>query len=301
VNYWEKHNKPEGLLWRSPDLELLGKFYQNNISEMKPVEIAFYKTSIEARDSEEREKEEIKRREIEKVDALEKLALMDTVIAEFSHRMNNLAGTVPIRIEIIKENIDTKDPKNVKAIRQLDGITNDVKLLLDAALEIKRSNQSRVPEFININEELEIAIARVWSSNPNADERIRIVRKMTEYLPPLYLERNKFLDTLASMVQNGMDAMPEGGTLSVTTQLNYFEKTKFVAIIVRDTGVGIPARNLHRIFDLFFTTKQEGVGFGLWRDKMFIKKNGGNIEVNSVVGEGTTFTITIPVKSDAIK
>ena len=94
------------------------------------------------------------------------------------------------------------------------------------------------------------------------------------------------------MVANARDAMPAGGTLSVVTGCD--KGTVFAEIA--DTGTGIREEHLDKIFDSFFTTKGEvkGVGLGLSVCYGFIKDHGGDIEVKSQVGEGTTFTISLP-------
>ncbi len=96
---------------------------------------------------------------------------------------------------------------------------------------------------------------------------------------------------LMNLVQNAIQAMPNGGMLRV----NLSQASDAVAIAVQDTGVGIPPKNLSRIFDPFFTTKPpgEGTGLGLSTSYGIVARHGGRIDVGSVVGEGTTFTILL--------
>ena len=110
-----------------------------------------------------------------------------------------------------------------------------------------------------------------------------------------------------NMIFNAIEAMPTGGELRVTTRRGNAQKAKklslhstdIVEITFADTGCGIPPENLGRIFEPFFSTKEEveGVGLGLWIGYGIIQKHKGAIEVDSKVGEGTTFTITLPVIS----
>ena len=130
-------------------------------------------------------------------------------------------------------------------------------------------------------------------------ERTRVDKDITANLPLIYVERKKLLDTLFSIVQNGVEAMPEGGTLTLATRLGSLGDQPCIEVVVSDTGVGIAADDLPKIFDLFFTTKAKGLGFGLWRDRMFAKNLGGDIDVNSTVGEGTTFTIKLPATAES--
>ena len=94
------------------------------------------------------------------------------------------------------------------------------------------------------------------------------------------------------MIANARDAMPDGGTLSVTTK----SVGQDVHIEISDTGIGIREENLDKIFDAFFTTKDniKGVGLGLSVCYGFIQDHGGDIKVQSKRGEGTTFTIILP-------
>ena len=238
--------------------------------------------------------------ERERADAAEKLALMSQVAAEFAHRMNNLAGTIPPRVEMARENLDPRNARDARVLKQLDSISRDARLLLDAAQEIKKSTEARAAEFVDVNAELEIALGRVWSSKPEAEGRIQVVKELSEGLPQVYAERNKLVDTLVSMIQNGVEAMPQGGTLTLATRRGTIKDRPCIEIAISDTGVGIPADHLPKIFDLFFTTKEKGLGFGLWRDRVFVRNLGGDIEVRSQVGKGTTFTIKIPVPADML-
>jgi len=104
---------------------------------------------------------------------------------------------------------------------------------------------------------------------------------------------NQLRQVFLNMISNARDAMPEGGTLNITTS----QKNGFVEIQISDTGVGISRENIDRIFDSFFTTKDsvKGVGLGLSVCYGFIKDHGGDIKVDSAVGEGTTFCILLPI------
>ena len=105
--------------------------------------------------------------------------------------------------------------------------------------------------------------------------------------------KNQLRQVFLNMVANARDAMPDGGTLSVTTGGD----SDTVYVEVTDTGTGIREEHLDKIFDSFFTTKGEvkGVGLGLSVCYGFIEDHGGDINVKSQVGEGTVFTISLPV------
>jgi PAS domain S-box-containing protein len=114
----------------------------------------------------------------ERAAAAERLAVMSQVAAEFAHRMNNLAGTIPVRVNLAKGNLRADNPRDAKVIRQLDGIAGDALQLLQAAQEIKRTTEVRAPDHVVINELLEIAIGRVWSSRPDIEGRIAVKKPL---------------------------------------------------------------------------------------------------------------------------
>ena len=122
---------------------------------------------------------------------------------------------------------------------------------------------------------------------------IHIASTLTEGLNPVNASKNQLRQVFLNMVANARDAMPGGGTLSVVTGGDADK----VYVEISDTGTGIREEHLDKIFDSFFTTKGEvkGVGLGLSVCYGFIEDHGGDIEVKSRMGEGTTFTISLPV------
>jgi len=124
-------------------------------------------------------------------------------------------------------------------------------------------------------------------------EKIRLKVSHAPNLPPVMAHGNEVQQILLNLLSNARDAMPDGGELSIRTEI----RGDCVAIDVTDTGMGIPPENLDRIFDSFFTTKHpgKGMGLGLYIAYNLAKKHGGEIQVKSQVGVGTTMTLRFPV------
>jgi two-component system NtrC family sensor kinase len=122
---------------------------------------------------------------------------------------------------------------------------------------------------------------------------INMVSSFAEGLALVNASKNQLRQVFLNMVANARDAMPNGGTFTVTTGGD----GENIVVKIADTGMGIRKENIDKIFDSFFTTKGEvkGVGLGLSVCYGFIKDHGGDIEVKSQEGVGTTFTITLPV------
>ena len=97
-----------------------------------------------------------------------------------------------------------------------------------------------------------------------------------------------------NLISNGVEAMPEGGTLAIRAVENRPEGT--VSVSVRDTGCGMTPEVLAKLFQPLFTTKARGIGLGLVVVKNLIQANGGHIEVQSEPGQGTTFSVTLPAE-----
>jgi signal transduction histidine kinase len=153
---------------------------------------------------------------------------------------------------------------------------------------------------VQINEIVQAVLEQIQSSLPLMERHIEYKLALADNLSPVYAARKGIYDAVFNLVNNAVQAMPNGGTLAIATRSIVTRNRRQVEIEIRDTGIGISPQNLPRIFDLFYTTKSDGLGLGLWQARASIRAHGGEIDVRSHEGEGTTFTITIPV-SDRIQ
>ncbi len=130
-------------------------------------------------------------------------------------------------------------------------------------------------------------------------ENIKIIKNLDQQVPILLVDANQIQQVFMNILLNAADAMPEGGNLQVSSL--YQPGDDYVQIIFTDTGCGIPTENLDKIFDPFFTTKSDkkGTGLGLAVSYGIIERHRGHIEVQSTVGQGTTFVIKLPVQAVA--
>jgi two-component system NtrC family sensor kinase len=127
---------------------------------------------------------------------------------------------------------------------------------------------------------------------------VEIHTDFPENLPSLKASASELQQVFFNLVNNAIDSMNnQGGTLTILCR----KKQQFIIITLSDTGKGIAEANLERIFDPFFTTKPVGKGTGLGLSICYgiVEKMGGRIEVQSSVGAGTTFTVTLPLKTKA--
>jgi two-component system NtrC family sensor kinase len=127
------------------------------------------------------------------------------------------------------------------------------------------------------------------------EQTIGIERAFDETLPEIMASPAQLRRVFLNMLRNARDAMPTGGTLHVETVRHDY----VVEVRIADTGVGIREEHRNRIFDAFFTTKgkMKGVGLGLSVAYTSIKAQGGDIRVESTLGKGSTFIVTLPLHS----
>jgi signal transduction histidine kinase len=126
--------------------------------------------------------------------------------------------------------------------------------------------------------------------------RVRLTLDVPGDLPLVMLDRNLFARAVTNVIENALHAMPGGGALTIRAR----SAEEVVLVEVIDTGVGMDAEAIARIFEPYFSTKATGTGLGLTIAKRNIELTGGTIEVSSAKGVGTTVTITLPAAAQAV-
>jgi signal transduction histidine kinase len=176
------------------------------------------------------------------------------------------------------------------ALREVDricGLVNDL-------LSFARPSTPNV-SLENLNEIVE-SIARILETE--AKERgVQIERRLAANLPRIFIDQEQIKQVCMNLILNAIQSIEGDGVLEVSSRLlTKNGSEQFVQIGVRDSGVGIPEKDLENIFNPFFTTKKEGSGLGLSISHQIVQEHGGYIVVESQVGKGTTFFINLPVK-----
>jgi len=132
-----------------------------------------------------------------------------------------------------------------------------------------------------------------------AEQQVRVVRQLEEDLPPLLLDAELMRNCIANFITNAAQAMPGGGEILLGAALDR-DRSGWLILTFRDQGNGIAAEDLDKIFQPYFTTKEVGIGLGLAITERIVKEHGGEIEVESSYGEGTTFTVRLPTGEDTL-
>ena len=220
----------------------------------------------------------------------EKLAAMGRLTSQIAHELNNPLYGIMNTLELMK----TEIPVGNKRRKLLDMSLSETVRVTDMLRKMlsfsKPDQEERAPVDINtiLDEILLLYEKQLW------EHSIKMVHSFADHLGKVFASKNQLRQVFLNLISNARDAMPEGGRLTVATEGDDY----FVHITIADNGVGIKEEHLDLIFETFFTTKTDsvkGVGLGLSVCYGFIKDHGGDIKVESRPGEGTTFTISLPV------
>jgi PAS domain S-box-containing protein len=129
---------------------------------------------------------------------------------------------------------------------------------------------------------------------------IEIKRVYESVIPKVYIDTDLIHQVLWNLFANSLDAMPRGGQIRITVRKTTLFLRDAVEILISDTGTGIPAHELDKVFEPFYTTKSDGTGLGLAMAQQIIDDHGGTIDVKSTEGKGTTFYIKLPVGNEKL-
>jgi two-component system, NtrC family, sensor kinase len=230
----------------------------------------------------------------------EKLAAVGRLAAGVVHEINNPLATIAACAESLEKRIEEgafNDSPDAEDLREYLGLIRDeafrCKTITNGLLDFSRLRAGqRVP--VDITEVIK-ATARLVSHQQRGDN-IQIVIEAAAGLPSVSGDVGQLQQAVIALAANAIDAMPEGGTLT----LRAIRSDSRVLVQVRDTGIGIAPENMTKIFDPFFTTKDVGRGTGLGLAVCYgiLSDHGGRLDVRSTVGVGTTFTITLPVADE---
>ena len=123
---------------------------------------------------------------------------------------------------------------------------------------------------------------------------VEVFRAYDPNCPEAMLDARELRKAFLNLVLNGMEALSEGGRLTVST--SYAPETRMVTVVVEDTGIGMSEETLSRMFDLFFTTKSQGTGLGMALARSVIDLHAGELAINSALGKGTRVTVRLPIE-----
>lgn len=222
-----------------------------------------------------------------------KLAAVGEMAAGIAHELNNPLTTVTGFTELILEDLSPAAQYRTElemVQREARRATDVVRRLLDFSRQGERT-RSRA----DLNEIVEDVVALTHHLIHTSG--VQLVLEQGGDLPWVSVDRNQMKQVLLNLIHNALQAMPEGGSLHISTATRLRDGRSWLTMSVRDSGIGIQSQDLDRVFEPFFTTRGErgGTGLGLSVTYGIVTDHGGVIEVESLPEVGSTFTVWLPI------
>jgi two-component system NtrC family sensor kinase len=220
----------------------------------------------------------------------EKLASLGKMAAGVAHEINNPLTSILINTHLMLEKLE-KRHEFFENLSLIADETSRCTQIVKGLLEFARQNP---PQKVSTNINDLIERTTLLLENQASFQNIRIVKELDHSLPPIKLDKSKIQQVFWNLMLNACQAMPKGGQILISDKLS--EDKKYIEVRFIDNGLGIPKENLIKLFDPFFTTKGSGTGLGLAVSYGIIQQHEGKIEVKSELGQGTVFTLSLPLQ-----
>ena len=218
-------------------------------------------------------------------------ATLGRLAAGLTHEIRNPLGVLFLHIDLLEEEFRAPSPESATVIAQT---FRDIRTALMRLDELVQDYLSLVRvgtielEVQDVGAAVQAWVAEMESLAAQQGVRMQLAEPTTAGL--LAFHPSTLRRAVLNVVQNAIEAMPQGGTLSLEWRRTATE----VQLHVRDSGIGISAEQVPRIFEPLYTTKPGGTGLGLYIVREILVAHGGRVTVESVEGQGTTFTFTFP-------
>ncbi|UTC68348.1 MULTISPECIES: nitrogen regulation protein NR(II) [unclassified Treponema] len=244
-------------------------------------------TIIMIADITEKRSEEIKNRR------LENLASLTNVAAAVAHEIKNPLAAISIHLQLLKKNFTACNLSiNQKAQKHINVIEEEIerlnKIVVDFLFAVRPLKFEFVPVDINV------LLKNLYDTffDEFNDKGITISLNFSKELPKIQGDERFLRQAFMNVLTNAKSAMPDGGFLDISTK----SENDFIFVSISDSGQGILPEDLHKIFEPYFTTKHDGTGLGLTMTYKVIKEHGGDINVYSDYGMGTSFKFSLPIE-----
>ncbi len=241
----------------------------------------------------ELEASEVERKQMEeRLLASERLALLGQFSGSISHELRNPLGVVGSSVYYLKTKLKDSDEKVQEHLNRIRSSVNNATAIIESLLNLTRM---REPQLARLDL---IAIASDAIATSKVPTGVNVIQNFLEQEVLVNADREQLRMAFQNIVTNADEAMDGKGTLTVTVGRTTDSQAEVSFV---DTGPGIAPEDLDRVFQPLFSTKADGIGFGLSIAKMVIDKHSGTIEAKSGPGEGATIIIQLPPYTDKDK
>ncbi len=238
----------------------------------------------------------------------DRLAILSQITAGLAHEIKNPLAGIKISAQVLEEGMKEGDPScqlTARIVKEIDRIDNLLKRFFNFA-------KPSEPHFADYNIEAVIDGLYLLLAHQFKNSKVSFEKDFSKRAPRVFVDENQIEQVLMNVFLNAIQAMPEGGIISVRADTNViYEKdgkgldgsrimgtmdggVPVIYVEIKDTGSGISMENLEKIFTPFFSTKKEGTGLGLSICRQLMLKNNGDIDIKNNEGRGAVVVITLP-------
>lgn len=226
---------------------------------------------------------------------IESLAALNTLAAGIAHEIKNPLTAIDLHTQLIQravqKNLVCLDENLSQYIKTISDETKRLNQILNDFLLAARTRQLKL-SFEDINLFLQETLLLL---KPELEEKQIVLREEYQQMPKNFIDKDYLKQAILNLVKNAIEAM-EKSSLKVLTVRTWYDTIRdATAIEIADTGCGIAPDQLQKIFEPYYTTKDYGTGLGLTITYKIIKEHDGDIQIQSKPGEGTSFTIYLPI------
>ncbi len=222
----------------------------------------------------------------EKLIQMDKLSILGFMTGIVAHELNNPLTAILAMTEMCLKEVD-KNSEIYKDLKEIESAATRCREIVNRYLRFTRISRNEEISLLSINDVIQNAVNMMMPLLAKRHQQIEVHLKD---IPLVRGNFNRLLQVFLNLIRNSMDAMDEGGKITITTE----DDGNCIRATVSDTGHGIPEDIRDKIFTPFFTTKQTGTGLGLSIVDGILKEHGGRIRLNNSGDRGTIFTIYLP-------
>jgi two-component system NtrC family sensor kinase len=222
-----------------------------------------------------------------------KLAAVGELAASVAHEINNPLYAARNSLYLVEQDLPPSAPQR-QFLEIAQGELGRIARIITRMRDFYRPARAEL-EPTNVNDVLLATIELVQTHLRHG--QVTVITDLADELPEVTAHTDQIRQVFLNLLLNACDAMPNGGTLRITSREQQASPDQATGIVVQvaDTGVGISAEHRKHLFEPFYTTKAQGTGLGLAISAHIITQHGGRIDVTSEVGVGTTFTVYLPL------